>query len=74
MLMFISVVYVLASRVSTVEYNVEDLGRKAESLNAALSSITTINGLPVLNGTVALWAVFHIQISLMYPDYRTPST
>ncbi|MFM7981171.1 MAG: hypothetical protein ACKPKO_17825, partial [Candidatus Fonsibacter sp.] len=38
-------VYVLTSRVSTVEYNVDDLGRKALSVNAVLYGITTINAL-----------------------------
>ena len=33
-------VYVLSSRVSTVEFNVDDLGRKADSVNAVLYGIT----------------------------------
>ncbi|MFM7990571.1 MAG: hypothetical protein ACKPKO_65750, partial [Candidatus Fonsibacter sp.] len=47
-------VYVLSSRVSTVEYNVDDFGRKADSVNAVLYGITTINGLALLNGPVTL--------------------
>ena len=47
-------VYVLSSRVSTVEWNVDDLGRKADSVNAVLYGITTINGLALLNGPVTL--------------------
>ena len=38
-------VYALASRVSSVEYSVDDLARKADSVNAVLSGATTINGL-----------------------------
>ena len=47
-------VYVLSSRVSSVEYSVDELGRKAGSFNAVLSGTTTINGLAFLNGPVAL--------------------
>ena len=47
-------VYVLASRVSSVEYSVDELGRKAQSFNAVLSGTTTINGPALLNGPVAL--------------------
>ena len=43
-------VYVLASRVSSVEYSVDELARKADSFNAALSGTTTING-PVALGS-----------------------
>ncbi|MFM7989654.1 MAG: hypothetical protein ACKPKO_61105, partial [Candidatus Fonsibacter sp.] len=39
---------------STVEYNVDDLGRKADFFNAVLYGITTIYGLAVLNGPVTL--------------------
>ena len=46
--------YVLASRVSSVEYSVDELGRKAGSFNAVLSGTTIINGPAVLNGPVAL--------------------
>ena len=47
-------VYVLSSRVSTVEWNVDDLGRKADSVNAVLYGTTAINGPAVLNGPVTL--------------------
>ena len=47
-------VNVISSRVSTVEYNVDDLGRKVDSVNAVLYGTTTINGLPLLNGPVTL--------------------
>ena len=47
-------VYVLSSRVSTVEWNVDDLGRKADSVNAVLYGTTTINGPALLNGPVTL--------------------
>ena len=47
-------VYVLSSRLSSVECNVDELGRKADSFNTVLSGTTTINGLAFLNGPVAL--------------------
>ena len=47
-------VYALASRVSSVEYSVDELGRNVDSFNAVLSGTTTINGLAFLNGPVAL--------------------
>ena len=47
-------VYVLASRVSSVEYCVDELGRNVDSTNAVLSGTTTINGVAFLNGPVAL--------------------
>ena len=47
-------VYVLSSRVSTVEYKVDDSGRKADSFKAVLSGTTTINIPAYLNGPVAL--------------------
>ena len=47
-------VYVLASRVSSVEYSVDELGRRDDSCNAVLSGTTTINGLACLSGPVAL--------------------
>ncbi|MFM7987133.1 MAG: hypothetical protein ACKPKO_48260 [Candidatus Fonsibacter sp.] len=47
-------VYVLSSRVSTVEYNVDDLGRNADSVHAVLYGITTINGPALSNGPVTL--------------------
>ena len=47
-------VYVFASRVSSVEYSVNELGRKADSFNAVMSGTTTINGLALLNCPVAL--------------------
>ena len=46
--------YSIASRVSSIEYSVDDLGRKADSNNAILSGTTTINGPALLNGPVAL--------------------
>ena len=47
-------VYVLSPRESTVEYKVDDLGRKSDSFNAVLSGTTTINGPAFLNGPVLL--------------------
>ncbi|MFM7984526.1 MAG: hypothetical protein ACKPKO_34890, partial [Candidatus Fonsibacter sp.] len=47
-------VYEHSSRISSVEYSVDELGRKVESFNAVLSGTTTINGLAFLNGQVAL--------------------
>ncbi|MFM7977730.1 MAG: hypothetical protein ACKPKO_00300, partial [Candidatus Fonsibacter sp.] len=37
-----------------VEFNVDDFGRKADSVNAVLYGITTINGPALLNGPVTL--------------------
>jgi len=47
-------VNVLASRVSSVEYSVNELARKVDSFSAVLSGTTTINGLAFLNGPVAM--------------------
>ena len=47
-------VYVLSSRISSVEYSVDELGRKVDSFNAVLSGATTINGLAFLNGPAAM--------------------
>ena len=47
-------VYALASRVSSVEYSIDELALKADSVNAVLSGTTTINGLACLNGSVEL--------------------
>ena len=47
-------VYTLASRSSSVESNVDELENKADSMNAVLSGITTINGLAFLDGAVSL--------------------
>ena len=47
-------VYALASRVSSVEYSVDELALKADSVNAVLSGTTTINGPTFLNGPVAM--------------------
>ena len=44
----------LHPEVSSVEYSVDELGRKADSFNAVLSGTTTINGPACLNGPVAL--------------------
>ncbi|MFM7985154.1 MAG: hypothetical protein ACKPKO_38130, partial [Candidatus Fonsibacter sp.] len=38
----------------SVEYSVDDLGRKADSFNVVLSGTNTITGLAFLNGPVAL--------------------
>ena len=46
--------YVLASRVSSVEYRAIEFARKVDSFNAVLSGTTTVNGLAFLNGPVAL--------------------
>ncbi len=40
--------------VSSVEYSVDELGKKADSFNAVLSGTTTITGLAFFNGLVAL--------------------
>ena len=45
--------YSIASRVSSFEYSVDELGRKADSNNAILTGTTTINGPALLNGPVA---------------------
>ena len=47
-------VYVPSSRVSSVEYSVDELGKKADSFNAVLSGTTTINGFAFPNGQVTL--------------------
>ena len=47
-------VYVLSSRVSSVEYSVDELGKKVDSFNAVLSGTTTINGPAILSGPVTL--------------------
>ena len=46
--------YSIASRVSSIEYSVDELGNKADSNNAVLTGTTTINGPALLNGPVAL--------------------
>ena len=46
--------YSLASRISSVEFSVDELPNKADSNNAVLSGTTTINGPALLNGSVAL--------------------
>ena len=43
-------VFVLAPRVSSVEYSVDEFGRRADSFNAVLSGTATINGPCLLNG------------------------
>ena len=43
----------LASRNSSVEYNVGEMENKVGSTNAVLTGITTINGLAFLNGAVS---------------------
>ncbi|MFM7979093.1 MAG: hypothetical protein ACKPKO_07220 [Candidatus Fonsibacter sp.] len=53
-------VYVLSSRVSTVEYNVDDLGHKADSVNAVLYGITTINGPALFDGSVTQAVVLQV--------------
>ena len=47
-------VYALASRVSSVDYSVDEVGRNADSFNAVLSGTTTVNGLAFLNSPAAL--------------------
>ncbi len=46
--------YALATRVSSVEYSVDELARKVDSVNTVLSGTTTINVPAFLNGPVAL--------------------
>ena len=46
-------VYTLSSRISSVEYSVDELGQKADSFNAVLAGTTTVNGPAFLNGPVA---------------------
>ena len=46
-------VYILSSRVSSVENSVDELGRKADSTNAVFTGTTTLNGPVVFNGAVA---------------------
>ena len=46
--------YTLASRISPVEYNVDELENKADSTNAVFTGTTTINGPVFLNGPVSL--------------------
>ena len=45
--------YSLASRISSVEYSVDELANKANSANAVFTGTTTINGPALLNGPVA---------------------
>ena len=52
MLLYMSV-YILSTRISSVENSVDELGQKADSYNAVLSGTTTINGPASLNGPVA---------------------
>jgi len=47
-------VYILSTRMSSVENSIDELGRKADSFNAVLSGTTTINGPALLNGPVTL--------------------
>ena len=46
-------VYHLSTRISSVEYSVDELGLKADSFNAVFAGTTTINGPACLNGPVA---------------------
>ena len=46
-------VYNLSTRIGSVEYSVDELGRKADSFNAVFAGTTTVNGLAFLNGPVA---------------------
>ena len=50
-------VYSLASRVSSIEYSVDELAHKADSNDAVLTGTTTINGPTFLNGPVALGGI-----------------
>ena len=52
MFLYVSV-FNLSIIISSVEYNVNELGRKADSFNAVFAGTTTINGLAFLNGPVA---------------------
>ena len=45
--------YFLASRISSVEYTVDDLANKANSANSVFTGTTSINGPDLLNGPVA---------------------
>ena len=47
-------VYILSTRMSSVENSIDELGRKADSFNAVLSGTTTLNGPALLNGPVTL--------------------
>ena len=47
-------VYILSTRMSSVENSIDELARKADSFNAVLSGTTTINGPALLNGPVTL--------------------
>ncbi|MFM7983745.1 MAG: hypothetical protein ACKPKO_30920 [Candidatus Fonsibacter sp.] len=47
-------VYVLTSRIRSVECSVNELGNKVDSVNAVLSGTTTINGPTFINGPVTL--------------------
>ena len=46
-------VYILSSRVISVENSVDELGRKVVSTNAVFTGTTTLIGLVVFNGAVA---------------------
>ena len=46
--------YSLASRISSVEFSVDELSNNADSNNAVLTGTTTINGPAFLNGLVVL--------------------
>ena len=46
-------VYILSTRISSVENSVDELGQKADSFNAVLAGTTTVNGPAFLNGPVA---------------------
>ena len=43
MLLYMNVYY-LSTSISSVEYSADELGRKADSLNAVFTGTTTING------------------------------
>ena len=45
--------YSLASRISSIEFNVDELSNSADSNNALLTGTTTIHGPALLNGPVA---------------------
>ena len=51
MLLYMSV-STLSSRISSVEYSVDELEQKADSYNAVLTGTTTVNGPALLNGPV----------------------
>ncbi|MFM7980364.1 MAG: hypothetical protein ACKPKO_13710, partial [Candidatus Fonsibacter sp.] len=56
---YIMSVYSLASRVSSIEYSVDELAHKADSNDAVLTGTTTINGLTFRKRTGSAWWYNH---------------